>query len=222
MTIELGFGIITSSPNLFLVWMQKHGIETLGMLDTGHGGRRLAAATTADHSRASLTTAMAARSCQSRPCGSSTQVGRWISADAAMGELDPSQAVGSHQATAGCTSHGEGAHRPWRRGVPTMKKKGHAGHGEEGPCRPWRTRVAPASGKKQCSMGDLRAMVTCVGGAGEEAAQQGRPPRKASVHRGASGAPGKKHRGVSGGRQGTNAAPYEGVWLGIGDEEEQI
>jgi hypothetical protein len=65
-----------------------------------------------------------------------------------------------------------------------MKKKGHAGHGEEGPCRPWRTRAAPASGKKQCSMGDLRVTVTCVGGAGEEAAQQGRPPRKASVRRG--------------------------------------
>jgi hypothetical protein len=148
--------------------MQKHGIETLGMLDTGHGGRRLAAATTADHSRASLTTAMAGRSCQSRPCGSSTQVGRWISADVAMGELDPSQAVGSHRATAG-------PHHPWRRrGTPSMEK-GRADHEEEGTRWPWRRRAMPAMENKG------RA------GVREEAMQHGRPPRHGHVRWGRRG-----------------------------------
>jgi len=48
------------------------------------------------------------------------------------------------------------------------------------------------------------------GGAGEEAVQQGRWGR-----RGRSAKASRGHRG-------TNAAQYEGVWLGIGDEEEQI
>jgi hypothetical protein len=48
MTIELGFGILASSSNLFPVWMQNHGIEMLWKathwpwrteVGSGHHGR---------------------------------------------------------------------------------------------------------------------------------------------------------------------------------------
>ena len=83
-----------------------------------------------------------------------------------------------------------------------MEKMGRAGLREEAtqrgrPLRQCHVRQG-VPGKKLRSWDVLHVRPPCVGGAGEEA------PRRVGGHR------------------GTNAAQYEGVWLGIGDEEEQI